>query len=308
MPRRGWLCRLSEWLVLAACVAVLGCESTPGDQAVISGIGPTRRVQGIDSAQPASDDALTVTPPAEVPSQPVLPASTQPAITAEEIRDQIPDPVDEAERVAQQLAKQLGQPDFLEWDRKRHQRLLDRLSATRRPDTVRLSLADAVRRALLNSYFLQASAYEPAIAATQIVEAEAQFDAVYYANYGWTKQDTPSPSQLMSTAADRRNFTSGVRKLLSAGTQVQLGYEVTRDWTTLIFQTLNPSYTNSFFVELRQPFLRGFGLDFNRSQIERYRLERRISVERLQREIRERVFVGTFPGPARRDNPGPADL
>jgi len=289
MPRCGWPYRLSQWLFVAAWAAVLGCESAPRDQAVISGIGPTRRVRGLGSARPASNDELTATPPAGVPSEPVLPASTQPAITAEEIHDQIPDPADEAERVAQQLAR----PDFLDRDRKRYQRLLERLNATRRPEAIRLSLTDAIRRALLNSYFLQASAYEPAIAATQIVEAEAQFDAVYYANYAWNKQDTPTASQLMSTASDARNFTSGVRKLLATGTQVQLGYEVTRNWTTLIFATLNPSYTNNFFVEFRQPFLRGFGLDFNRSQIERYRLDRRISIERLRREIRETVFEVT---------------
>ena len=77
MPRRGWPYRLTDWLVLAACVAGLGCESTPSEQAVISGIGPARRVQGTGVAQLATDDQSLEAPPAGVPSEPVLPASTQ---------------------------------------------------------------------------------------------------------------------------------------------------------------------------------------------------------------------------------------
>jgi len=293
MQRGGRSFRLSEWLVLVACLAGIGCESAPRDQAMISGIGSAHRVREIESAQPAADTDLSADMPAEMPIDPVIPATTEPAISAEEIQEQIPDPADETERIAQELAKpELKEPQR-SLERERLERLLERLNAIRRPDVLYLSLNDAIRRALLNSYLLQSQGYEPAVAATHIVEAEAQFDAVYYAKYNWSKQDTPTASQLMSSASDARNFTSGVRKLLSAGTQVQLGYEINRNWTNLVFATLNPSYSNKFFVEFRQPFLRGFGLDFNRSQIERYKIDRRISIERLRREIRETVFEVT---------------
>ena len=95
---------------------------------------------------------------------------------------------------------------------------------------------------------------------------------------------------MTGTKSDTRLIDTGVRKLLSTGTTVSAGYNFTRSESNLVFATLNPAYFNQFTVEFRQPFLRGFGLDFNRAQIELSRLDRHASLERLRRDVRETIF------------------
>jgi outer membrane protein TolC len=169
-------------------------------------------------------------------------------------------------------------------------RYLRRLESIERPKKLEIKLDEVVRRTLANNYLIQVSRYGPAIDATRIVEAEANFDAVFFANLSWQKQDRPSPSQLAGTQSENTRFEAGIRKLLSTGTQIQTSYNLSRSETNLQFQTLNPSWFNQFVVEFRQPFLRGFGLDFNRSQIELRRLDHSISIETLRRDIQDQVF------------------
>jgi len=78
--------------------------------------------------------------------------------------------------------------------------------------------------------------------------------------------------------------------MLSTGMQVQVSYSLNRSETDLVFQTLNPTYFNSFIVQFQQPLLRGFGLDYNRAQIELTKLDREMSIEKLKRDVRETLF------------------
>ena len=173
----------------------------------------------------------------------------------------------------------------------RRDKIINELEAgLQQREVVYLGLSDAVGRALRNNYGIQARSYGPAIQTANIVEAEARFDAVYFAKFSNNKQDRPSASELQGTMYQTRNVESGVRKLLSAGTQVQASYALNRTETDLVFQTLNPSYFNSFAVEFRQPFFRGFGLDVNRADIERYKLEREKSIEQLKMDVQDMIY------------------
>jgi len=219
------------------------------------------------------------------PTEPVGPAATQPSDMAEQLRFQIPDPESFPE-IAEAAIARTSDP----LARSIQETAMKRVAEIRRPKSVRLSLRDCIQAALRNSYRIRASGYNPAIETTRIVEAEAQFDAVYFLNLSTNKQDRPSSSQLQGTLTDTRVLNSGVRKLLSTGTQVSASYAVTRTYSDLIFQTLNPAWFNQFAVEFRQPLLRGFGLDYNRAQIELSRLDRRISFEQFRRELQQTVF------------------
>jgi len=168
--------------------------------------------------------------------------------------------------------------------------ILRRVESIRRPHQVRLSLRDCIERTLRNSYAIRATGYGPAIETTRVVEAEAQFDAVYFLNFSKEEQDRPSSSQIQSTFTDNRIFNTGVRKLLATGSQVSASYAVTRTYTDLSFQTLNPAWFNQLIFELRQPLLRGFGLDYNRSQIELYKIDRRISMEQFRRDLQQTLL------------------
>jgi outer membrane protein TolC len=53
------------------------------------------------------------------------------------------------------------------------------------------------------------------------------------------------------------------------------------------FQQINPEYTADFVMEMRQPLLRGFGVDFNRSQITVAQNVREISQWAFRRQVRD---------------------
>ncbi len=295
MSRRGWLNSTQKTTLFLALGLTAGCESAHWSWPQPASDGSARRAAAIASHRLAQDDPPPK-PSDVVPSRPVRPTETQPA-PVEEIYLQIPDPVRVQEAVEHDLdhnlknAKDDQDRQSMRDDYTRRTKSIDeRIAQVERPEVARLTLADALRRALQNNYALQFHAYNPAIERTRIVEAEAAFDAVFFTRFNYNKQDRPSSSELVGTQSDNRVFESGVRKLLSTGMQVQASYALTRTHTNLVFQTLNPSYFNQFIVEFRQPLLRGFGTDFNRSQIELSRLDHRISTERFKREIRETIF------------------
>lgn len=309
MSGSGWYDSAKRCVTLCAALLVLGCET---DKPSGAQIGPARRATEVAAARLADSP-----PPQEVrdvPVRPAGPAETQPAEPFEVIDEQVPDPlvlldtiVAELDRIPaklEQVQAELEQSDLSPVRRQvlleersdllerqtAYPELIRRLETIHRPDVVHLSLTEAVRRAVLNSHVIQVAAYAPAIETARVVEAEAQFDAVFFTDFNYDKQNRPAASQLSGTDTQTRVWTTGIRKLLSSGMQAQTGYAVTRSQTDLIFQTLNPSYFNQLFLEFRQPLLRGFGLDFNRAQIKLRKFDRSISDEQLRREMRETIY------------------
>ncbi|MBP7934433.1 MAG: TolC family protein [Phycisphaerae bacterium] len=297
--------RHTGWLAAAVLVAALACDSTPQMGSGVSQVGAGRRYanlhrgDGTTSAQLAQDTGPAAQPQ-DLPSRPVKPADTRPAKAGAEISFQIPDPTAIETVLNQEKDKELGllaQRVLSAEDRQREEREINTLYARfhdnilaksgviRRPKQVELRLADVIRRTLQSNYAIQVRAYDPAIETTKIVEAEAQFDAVYFGKTNYSRLDRPTSSALVSSQSDQRDFETGVKKLLSTGTQIQVSYALSRTWTNLTYQTLNPSYADDFAVEFRQPFLKGFGLDVNRSQIEIRKLDRAISIEKLRKDI-----------------------
>lgn len=309
MPRSGWYYSVKRWLPLCAIVLASGCE--PKHEPAVQN-SPGRRATEVAAARLAQAPAPEA--PGDLPVRPAGPAENQPANRYDIINTQVPDPGTEFEAVQAELARlpaeiqrvtgELARGDLsavqrqiLEEERTNllerqnsFPQLIKRLESVRRPAVVELTLRDAVRRAVLNSHRIQIAAYSPAIETSRVVEAEAQFDAVFFTDLNLEKQNRPVASQLAGTDTQNRIWSTGIRKLLSSGMQVQTGYTITRTETDLIFQTLNPSYFNQYFIEFRQPILRGFGLDFNRSQIELRKIDRHISEEQLRRQMLETIF------------------
>jgi len=285
---------------------VLGCESAFRGARESSANPQGRRAQMVAAARLAAEEPAATRPAGDVPSRMVAPATTQ-QVSQEEIIDrQIPDPKDLPDALKRQLDRaieEINRNDRLTPDQKAQQinekkanyearmtGILKRIKVVDRPDEIRLSFADAMRRTLTNSYGIAAQSYNPAIETARVVEAEARFDEVFFANFQNNKQDRPSSSQLESNNSEVRTIESGIRKMLSTGMQVQVSYALNRSQTDLVFQTLNPTYFNSFIVQFQQPLLRGFGLDYNRAEIELTKLDREMSIEKLRRDVREIVF------------------
>ncbi len=208
------------------------------------------------------------------------------SIPADRLRWHIPDPEADRPWALDALAKaeQAGDKTLVEQGK----RVLERMDTIRRPGRqIHLTLQEAVRRALESNYAIQILRYNPAIDATRVVEAEAAFDASFFSNVVKNKVDRPSGSQLTATNIDSFTSSYGVRKVLPTGMSVSGAYQLSRTKSALSFQQINPEYDSNFVLEMRQPLLRNFGIDFNRSLILLAKNDRRISDYAFRVQVRD---------------------
>lgn len=165
---------------------------------------------------------------------------------------------------------------------------LEKIKEISRPNVLRLALSDCLRRTLANNYQIRLDGYAPAISAAQVVQAEAAFDMAFFANVNRNNTDQPTPSALIASQTDSTVVNGGIRKLLATGAQVSLTQQMTRvDNPGFQFQLLNPSWTQTFVAEIRQPVLRNFGIDFNRAQINIRKNEQKINQEAFRARVIE---------------------
>jgi outer membrane protein TolC len=171
-----------------------------------------------------------------------------------------------------------------------HERVLELLEVVERAagsEPTHLGLEDAIRRTLANNYGIEVFSYNPAIETTRVVEAEAAFDAVFFTNVNRESVDRPTGSQLLATNRQSFQLTSGLRKRLASGAQVRGWYDLTRVKQDFAFQFINPEYFSRLILELRQPLLRNFGIDVNRSLIVIAKNDRGINDLALRRLVRD---------------------
>ena len=281
-------------------------------------------------AQPAEAPAAA---PASEPAPPLVPAS-QPqqekavlkiqANLPETIRLYLPDP-SEAADVFQSRAAGYADRELRNEFQQNADLALKYVREFTSPSQIRLSLQEAIRRALLHSYAIRVQAYNPAIEASRVVQAEARFDATVFFNYQDQMTDHPIAPQTTSGLQSLANqlsgssgssstssgisssilsllnptpggtetrstlYQGGIRKLLASGAQVRTGFESTRTHSNLASSTLNPMYNDDVFFEITQPFLRGFGLDITKSEIQLRKLDQQMAQERYIRQVQQTI-------------------
>ncbi len=292
-------------IVLAACLA--GCRSGPpaGDLTVSS----YRRQllarlehepQEVHAAAAESAPLVLNVPRVAVPAstQPAVPAResllTYPATTSQpapaEVLEQIPDPSEADEVLRRRLAeieRTAREARTIHNYRRMYEKAREYLSWMHLKDQVPLSLEACIRRALEHNYQIEIESYTPAISRTQLVEAEAAFDAEFFLNFGYNDIDRPVPTQLASGQSDVRNWGGGFRQLLPSGMRVETSLSQQRTFQNFQFQTINPAYESTFTAQFTQPLMRGFGLDVNRSQIVIRRNDLKIGREQFVQRVRD---------------------
>ncbi len=206
-------------------------------------------------------------------------------VSVDRVKGHVPDPDLHRQEGAQRLEQARRDGDTVTADNLK--RVDERVDSIRRPQQLRLSLQDVLQRTLANSYAIEVQSFNPAVEATRVVEAEAAFDAVLFSDFTKNKVDQPTASQLYANESDSFDLTGGVRKLLPTGAQISAYYNLRREKSSLSYQEINPAYTSNLALELRQPLLRGFGIDVNRSMIHVRKNNRSISDLAFQRQIRD---------------------
>jgi outer membrane protein TolC len=264
---------------LAACVAAGQAVDNRGEETPAANVDRSARPMSVQSQGEVQPDEVPVVAEPR-PAQPVGKIATALPADPQRVLWHVLDPSNARKYAEDQLGQVTKRAD-----QRYYERLLARIDSIALPDKAVLTLEDALRRAMVNSLAVRVASYNPAIDTTRVVEAEAAFDATFFANLTKNKQNRPSASTLVGTDVDSFDMTGGVRKRLPTGMQVATTLNIRRVFNTFAFQQLNPAYDSAFAVELRQPFLQGFGIDFNRSFIRLARLDRRISEHAFRRQV-----------------------
>lgn len=199
----------------------------------------------------------------------------------------VPDPFHVESATRQQLARARQEDDHTTV--KHITSVLERVSEIQRERQMPLTLEGAIQRMLANNYTIEVFHYNPAIETARVVEAQAAFDAIFAASITKNNVDRPTASELLATDLDQMILTAGVRQLLPTGALVSGTYSLRRTKQAFAFQIINPEYFSALALELRQPLLRNFGIDYNRSLIVLAKNDRQISTLEFRRQVRDKL-------------------
>jgi outer membrane protein TolC len=298
---RSDVCRRVLALGMAFCL--LGCQnelprldepiSVYRDRMLVEHQQESRTVAA-ESSRPMADPVPSQSNLPRRAALPVEPGTTDQPLP-DDVLSQVPDPSDapavfagRLERLRQQQLNRQDQRVVRNFERVVEQ-ANEYIGMVALPEKVPIGLAECVQRALEHNYSIRFQAYGPAISQAQIVEAEAAFDVEFYLDASWANLDQATLSAFSAGTSDTRNVEGGLRQRLPAGGEASVGLGLRRQRTDFSsdIQVINPAYNTAFTITLRQPLLRGFGLDINRAQIEISRTDYRISYEQFIQKVRD---------------------
>jgi len=158
--------------------------------------------------------------------------------------------------------------------------------------TVSVSLERVIRAAVGHNLRVQSARLDPAIRAAQLVQAEAQFDWVFFTGVDWSNIDEPRvvpviggvPVGSRANVSQAVAYDTGVRRPLTTGGELSVSQGLTHSETRTPGLATAPEPANNAFVEvgLNQPLLRGFGSDATESEIHLARNAERSSIQTLK--------------------------
>lgn len=148
-------------------------------------------------------------------------------------------------------------------------------------EVVPISLQDAIQTAVRQNLGVQQSRVDQAVAAAEIVRAEAAFDAVLGAGVNFARIDEPGNDLLLAIPggqpvifdqgqdARQWGFTTDVSKRLGSGgaVSVSFGADETSVYNTTTPTVFDDAWNSAVSLGIGQPLLRGFGEDVNTAEI-----------------------------------------
>jgi len=163
---------------------------------------------------------------------------------------------------------------------------------------VTLALQQAIQLAVRHSVDVQQARLVPAISQTQITQAQADFDAVFFTNVTYNDLDTPRPPTAPlgqgDTQSQQLNLTTGIKKNLTTGAVVtaQTAFNRTAQIPSVYSASGLDKYTYydaNIQLGITQPLLQGFGEDVNRAKIVLAESARGQAVQDLYKTLLETV-------------------
>ncbi|MDB5331657.1 MAG: putative efflux system outer membrane protein [Phycisphaerales bacterium] len=167
---------------------------------------------------------------------------------------------------------------------------------------VRMPLQDVIQRSVLHSNEVRVAGYDPAVAKTRILEAQARFDPVFFTNVKYEHQDQPFAGQaiqnpLNPTTSEVLNVErgevytaeTGIKQLLPTGGQAQLSYQTQYNYLLPRRFVLNPYWDDQLKFQLTQPLLRDFGYQINQAKITIARNDYRVAVLDFRKSLEDNI-------------------
>jgi outer membrane protein TolC len=151
----------------------------------------------------------------------------------------------------------------------------------------RMSIEQAIIRALTNSPQIRLVSFDPAIAKAEITKATADFDPTAFSQFNYAQDDNPQNSLFQPGESDVRMAEGGVRQKTPTGAEWSLSYGVTRSWDDLVGRTLSTRYEPMFVFEVRQPLLRDAWKEVNLAGVNIAKLNHTIQVMRFRQRAED---------------------
>ena len=154
---------------------------------------------------------------------------------------------------------------------------------------LRLTLDEAVQRALENNADLAVARFNPDLSEQNVFGAKGAFDPVFYSTLSRSSTDTEGTSafsggDVVNTKQNVWNFGTQVPLQPTGGTFTVDFNNFKRD-TNNAFSTLNPYYSSGLNISLDQPLLRNFKVDSARNQLRIAKKNREISDVQFRESI-----------------------
>lgn len=193
---------------------------------------------------------------------------------------------------------------------RRNEQLLPRSAdgkiVTGHEPTYSITLADAIKRNVANNLDVRAAGYSPGIDSARIIEAQARFDPVLFANgsaditnrrTGGSSYTDPrfiGTTQQSSVIIDRNRETvftgqAGVRQVLENGAQIEISEQIRQTDGNPNNFILDPYREADLVLQITQPLLRDFGEDVNRARIDIARNNAEISVLDFRKALEDSI-------------------
>jgi outer membrane protein TolC len=159
---------------------------------------------------------------------------------------------------------------------------------TKRP-RVRLTLEQAVMRALANSLDIAVVSFDPAVSREQAAEAAAEFDIILFGTLGYQKSDRATATSLLAGVSKTHTFEVGARQKTVTGASAKVTAGMTRVWDNSTFYAFQPRYEPVLGAEITQPLLRDGWPGFNLASLRVARLNYKMSMESFRQTVEKTI-------------------
>lgn len=152
---------------------------------------------------------------------------------------------------------------------------------------VKLSLNDAVKRALVSSPEISIVSYDPSIAKEDVVKAAADFDPALFGRLNYEKQDDPADSIFLGGQSTSRVWETGIKQKGVTGSEWSFAYALTRNWDDLTTRALSTRYEPMLSFQVKQPLLRDGWEQVNLAGVNVAKLNYRVALAAFRQKTEE---------------------